>query len=240
MNRRRALTLMGTVGLTGLAGCLGEDGNFEYTASAAMIPDASEAGYQADGPKAIEINETIEAAGASREVHIKTWSAAYADQDTQAGVLLFSTPDVSLAGMSANPLARLSGADLIVRVLNEGLGQAGGDTAIKEIEQEDELTLSVLGEERTAPVFSGVLSAGEGNMSQGGGAEGVDSPLPKSNQDGEIPIKLYLLSFTHGEDVLLAVGLHPETADARASIISLFESIDHPVEVSSESTPVQS
>lgn len=232
MNRRRALTAMGTVGLTGLtglAGCLGEDGEFEYTASPAAIPAAAEEGYRADGPESIEIDEPVEVAGVSRNVHIETWSVVYAKEITQTSVFLFSTPEVSLAGMSVNPLARLSGVDLIVRVLNEGLGQAEGDSAISEIEQEDELTLSVLGEERTAPVFSGVLDIGNGNAPQGG-PEGVDTPLPESTEDGKIPVRLYLLSFTHEEDVLLSVGFHPEMADAREDIVSLMESIEHPVE----------
>ena len=236
MHRRRALALIGGVGLAGVAGCLGEDGNFEFAASPAAIPAATEAGYRAEGPTAMGINETVEVAGASRDINVETWSAVYNSPETQSSVFLFSTPDVSVGGVSANPLARLSGVDLIVRVLEEGLGQAQGDAAIEEIEQEDELTLSVLGDDRNVPVFSAVLETGTGGRSgsQQSGA-GFDAA-----QNGQVPIRLYLLSFPHAagenEDVLLSIGLHPQAVDAQASVVSLLESIEHPVEAAGEPT----
>ena len=137
-------------------------------------------------------------------------------------MLLFSTPDISVAGFSVNPLARLSGADLIARLVDEGLARTDGDFAVSEVEQEDEVTLSILGEERTVPIFSAVVEA-EG--SQGAPIEGAEN--------GEIPVRLYLLSTTHQEDVLLAVGFHPEPIDASEDIQSLLEGIEHPVESAS-------
>ncbi|WP_253736270.1 DUF6517 family protein [Halohasta salina] len=231
MHRRRVLALLGGIGTVGMAGCLGEDGNFEFTAAPAAIPTAAEAGYEAEGPDAMGINETVEVGGVERDVDIETWSVAYNNPESQSSIFLFSTPDVSFAGVSANPLARLSGADLIVRVLEEGLGQSQGDAAIEELEQEDELTLSVLGEERSAPVFSAVLDTGTdgGAGSQQSGGSGFDAA-----QNGEIPIRLYLLSFTHSagesDDVLLSIGLHPQAVEAEAEMVSQLEAIDHPVE----------
>jgi hypothetical protein len=179
-------------------------------------------GYEANGPEAIEINETIEVGGLSRDVNVTTWSSAYASEDEQASMFLFSTPNVEFAGQSLNPLARLSGADLIARIIDEGLGRAGGDMAVKEIEEQEEISLTVLEGDRAVQVFTAVLETG--NTGSAGGIEGVES--------GEIPIQLYLLSITHGDDVLLAVGFHPETVDASDDIQSLMEGIEHPVEAS--------
>lgn len=220
MNRRRALTLIGTVGLTGIAGCVGENGKIQAAASPAEIPEGDRAGYEANGPEAIKIDRPIEVGGISRDVDITTWTAAYASPDGQASVFLVSTPDIKVAGQSLNPLARLSGADLIARVVDEGLGRAGGDLSLKEIEQQDEIAVTTLGSERTVQLFSAVLETG--NTGSVGGIEGA--------QSGEIPINLYLLSITHGEDVLLAVGFHPEGVDASEDILSLIEGIEHPVE----------
>lgn len=236
MHRRRLLALLGGIGTASMAGCLGEDGNLEFTAAPAAIPSAAEAGYEAEGPEAMAIDESLEIGGVERDVNVETWSVAYNNPGNQSSIFLFSTPDVSFAGVSANPLARLSGADLIVRVLEEGLGQSQGDAAIEELEQEDELTLSVLGEDRTAPVFSGVLETGsDGGPQSGQGNGGFDAA-----QDGEVPIRLYLLSFTHtageNDDVLLSIGLHPQAVDAEAEIVSALEAIEHPVEVDDEST----
>jgi len=230
MDRRRALTLIGGVGLTGVAGCVGDDGGIDATASAATIPKGQRQGYEADGPEAIEINETIEVSGVSRDVSVSTWSVTYSAPADQTAMFLFSTPNVEALGVSVNPLARLSGADLIVRLLNEGLGRAGEDMAVEGVEQETELTAAVLGEERTIPVFSATLDTGSS-----GSASGIEG-----EQNGEVEIRLYLLSITHEEDVLLAVGFHPESVSASDDITSLMGSIEHPVEVDAESTTISS
>jgi hypothetical protein len=124
-------------------------------------------GYEADGPEAIEINETIEVSGVSRDVSVSTWSVTYSAPADQTAMFLFSTPNVEALGVSVNPLARLSGADLIVRLLNEGLGRAGEDMAVEGVEQETELTAAVLGEERTIPVFSATLDTGSSGSASG-------------------------------------------------------------------------
>jgi len=240
MNRRRALAVLGTVGLTGVAGCLGEE--MEYAADPAVIPDATAQGYEEDGPEEIEFDETIEAAGIEQDVHIRTWTASYADPDDETVVFLASTPDVSVAGVSVNPLARLSGADLIARVLDQGLGSADAEGGIQDIESEGEHELTVLDEERTLQEFSAVFEAEDAEQ---------------AGEDGEIPITLYVLSFSHEEDVILSVGFHPdmeqlademdddslegvdadlvdgaedETDETGEEIRSLMEAIEHPAE----------
>lgn len=218
MNRRRALSVLGTVGLTGVAGCLGDEG-FEYVAEQAVVPDAESRGYEVDGPEDIEFEETLEIGGVSQDIHLRTWSVAYASPEDEASLYVFSTPDVSVAGISANPLARLSGADLIVRVLNEGIGEADADGGIQDIEAEDELELTVLGETREITVFSAVFKMEDGELPMESEA---------ASGDGEIPVRLYVLSFSHEDDVILSVGLYPELVDASGEIQSLMESIEHP------------
>lgn len=226
MNRRRALTVIGTVTVTGLAGCVGgEDGTISGSASAAEIPDGDREGYEADGPEKIALNETIEVSGVSRDVDLQMWSAAYAKTENQTGVFLVSTPDVKVAGVSANPLTRLSGADLITRVADEGLARTDTDLDVKEIEKEEETNIDVLGEERTVSVFSALLDLGESDGS--GEIEG--------SEGGEVPILLYVISMTHEEDVLLSVGFHPEPVEAREEITSMMGAIEHPVEAESDS-----
>lgn len=220
MNRRRALTLIGTVGATGLAGCIGEDGTVTASASPAEIPEGSRAGFQATGPEAIKIDRPVEFAGISRDVDITTWSSAYTSSDGQTSLFLVSTPNIKVAGQSLNPLTRLSGADLVARLVDEGLARAGGDMAVKEIEEQEEITVTVLGGERTVQVFSAILETD--NTGSVGGIEGAEN--------GEIPIVLYLLSVTHQEDVLLSVGFHPEGVDTGEDIQNLMANIEHPVE----------
>ena len=220
MNRRRALAVIGTVGMGGVAGCLGEEG-FEYVAEPAVVSGAVDRGYEVEGPEQLEFNETIEAGGIEQDVHIRTWSATYASPDDEASLFLFSTPDVSVAGISANPLARLSGADLIARVLNEGLGGADSEGGIQDIEAEDEIELTVLGEPRTVQLFSAVFET-----------DGADIPseAQAAGEDDGIPILLYVLSISHEDDVILSVGLHPEMIEAGDDIQALMEAIEHPAQ----------
>ena len=178
MNRRRALAVIGTVGMGGVAGCLGEEG-FEYVAEPAVVSGAVDRGYEVEGPEQLEFNETIEAGGIEQDVHIRTWSATYASPDDEASLFLFSTPDVSVAGISANPLARLSGADLIARVLNEGLGGADSEGGIQDIEAEDEIELAVLGEPRTVQLFSAVFETDDADIPSEAQAAGEDDGIPK-------------------------------------------------------------
>lgn len=230
MNRRRALAVLGTISVGGLAGCLGEE--MEYTASPARIPGATDQGYEEDGPQDIEFDETLELGGVEQDVHIRTWSAGYADQDSETVVFVFSTPDVSVAGISANPLARLSGADLIARVIDEGLGAADFEGGIRDIELEDERDVTVLGDSRELQVFSAIFETDDAEL---------------GGQDGEVPIRLYLLSFVHEDDVILSVGLQPDMGEiaeemngeglgdeaneeAADEIQSLMEGIEHPAE----------
>ena len=218
MNRRRALGVIGTVGVGGMAGCLGEEG-FEYVAEPAVVPSAADRGYEVEGPEELEFNETLEAGGVSQDVHIRTWSATYVSPDDEASLFLFSTPDVSVAGVSANPLARLSGADLIARVLNEGLGGGEGDGGIRDIEPDGETELTVLGEPRAVQLFSAVFDVDEGEI-----------PSEAQTDDGGVPIRLYVLSVSHEDDVILSVGLHPEIIEAGDDIQALMEAIEHPAQ----------
>lgn len=234
MNRRQMLAVVGSIGMGGIAGCLGEDG-IEGDAQPAVIPNAQAQGYEEDGPQEIEIDETIELGGIEQDVYIRTWSAAYANPDSEAVVYVISTPDISIAGISANPLARLGGADLIARVIDQGLGAADVDGGIQDIESEGERELTVLGEQRTVEEFSAVFETNDGGA---------------ADENSEIPIRLYLLSFVHEDDVILSVGFHPdmdeivgemdesdlfddgdvEMGETATEIESLMEGIEHPAE----------
>ena len=220
MYRRQVITAIGTVGIAGLAGCSGLTGDLEYTAAPATLdPEVAAAeGYDTEGPSVFAITETVEVAGESREVGITTWTTGY-QSDTGPCVVL-STPAVTLAGQSLNPLAQLSGSELITRLLEE----LGGGASTRELEAAGETELSIFGEARTIEEFTGVLETG------GGGA--VPSEL---NSDGGVPIRLYLLSTTHeygdgGSDVIFALGFQPQALVDAETMHALFESLQHPVE----------
>ncbi len=218
MNRRQILVAAGTVGIAGLAGCAaGEDGVYEATAEPAAVPDdvVASVGYQSEGPDPFEIDETIEALGVSQEVKVTTWTASYSADERV--LIVLSTPDVSVAGQSLNPLARLSGADLISRLLDESLNRLGdGEASLRDIESAGETPVTVLGEEAAVEEFTAVLET-EGT---------VDVDGEQVETEGT-PVRIYLLSVTHEDDVVFAVGFHPQHVDAGEELYELIEAIEH-------------
>jgi len=220
MYRRQVITAISAVGVAGLAGCSGLTGDLEYTAAPATLDPrvATGEGYDTAGPSMFAINETVAVAGESREVGITTWTTGY-QSDTGPCVVL-STPDVTLAGQSLNPLAQLSGSELITRLLEE----LGGGTSIRDLEAAGKTELSIFGAPRTVEEFTGVLEIG--------GGSGMPSEL---SSDGGVPIRLYLLSTTHEygdgqSDVIFTLAFQPQALVDTETMYALFESLQHPVE----------
>ncbi|TQQ83397.1 hypothetical protein EGH24_00970 [Halonotius terrestris] len=237
MYRREVLTAAGAVGLVGLAGCSGLTGDLDYTAAPATLDSsvANDAGYETEGPEAIEITEQFELGGETREVAITTWTTGY-ESETGPFIVL-STPNVTVAGQSVNPLARLSGSELISRLLQE----AGGEDAISEIEPAGETAVTVFDQSATIEEFTGVLQT-SGDIEMAGGSDGSDGSATGDGAatGGEIPIRLYLTSIIHeygdgNSDVVFTLGIHPQDAMDSETIYSLVESLQHPVDPPSDS-----
>ncbi len=44
----------------------------------------------------------------------------------------------------------------------------------------------------------------------------------------DVPVFLYVATVQHEEDVVALVGIHPTAVDARNSVLSLMEQVEHP------------
>jgi len=225
MQRRTFITAVGTAGLMGLAGCSGVTGDLDFTAKPATVEQAvaADAGYELQETTPIEINESVDVAGETREINITTWTSGY--QSDTGPFIVLSTPNVEIAGQSLNPLARLSGSELVGRLLEE----AGGGDAISDLEPAGETEITVFGESATVEEFTATLQASAGSGGESGGN------LPAGAENGELPIRLYLLSVTHeggddNSDVVFALTFHPQERGDPETIYTLFESLQHPVE----------
>lgn len=226
MQRRTFITAVGTAGLVGLAGCSGGiPDDLEFTAEPATVEQAvaTDAGYEPQETTPLELNESIDVAGETREINITTWTTGY--QSDTGPFIVLSTPNVEIAGQSLNPLARLSGSELIGRLLEE----AGGGDAISDLEPAGETEITVFDESATVEEFTATLQASAGSGSGSGGGD-----LPAAAENGEIPIRLYLLSVTHetgtdSSDVVFALTFHPQEGGDPETVYTLFESLQHPV-----------
>lgn len=200
MNPRMVVALV-TVVL--LAGCTG--GAFSYSASPATVDEAAaeDAGYVGEGPEEFTINESVEVAGLSRDVQATTWTAGYSDDEIGASLIVASTPDASVAGQSVNPLSRLSGKDLLERVVQEAGDAEGVDVDDLEVVQRE--NRQILGVETEVTTFA---------------------TTTRTNGE-EVPVRIHLASVSHEGDVVVLVGVHPEAVDERETQLTLMESAEH-------------
>ncbi|WP_430505248.1 DUF6517 family protein [Haloparvum sp. PAK95] len=197
----RAIAALAVVVL--LAGCTG--GALSFAASPATVDEAAldEANYTGQAPEQVTINETVEVAGMSKQVSATTWTASYAANDTPATLVVASTPDATVAGQSVNPIARLTGKELLQRVAQEIGNRDQVDLEDVEVVQRE--NREILGTQTEVTTFA----------------------TTASTEQGDVPIRIHLASVSHQGDAVVLVGVHPEEVDERSTQLTLMESVDH-------------
>lgn len=197
----RAIAALAVVVL--LAGCTG--GALSFSASPASVDEAAleSANYTGQAPEQVTVNETVEVAGVSRQVTATTWTASYAANDTPATLVVASTPDATVAGQSVNPIARLTGKELLQRVAQE-IGNSD-QVDLEDVEVVQRENREILGQETEVTTFA----------------------TTASTEQGDVPIRVHLASVSHEGDVVVLVGVHPEAVDERSTQLTLMEAAEH-------------
>ena len=222
MHRRELIAAVAASTTVAVAGCVGdEDGNYSFDAEPAHIPAAAaaEAGYDGEEPEAFTLQEEFDIAGVNAQVSATTWAAGYENSDNGSALFVASTPDASVAGQSVNPLVRAGDAELIRRLLeqvdNQGMGGDDAEIDADEIESHGSETRTILGQEVEVSVLETTVDAG---VERGDG---------DSDEIEDVPIYLYVATIQHRDDVVVLVGVHPVSVDARDPLLSLMEQVEH-------------
>ncbi|MFO8115878.1 MAG: DUF6517 family protein [Halorubrum sp.] len=223
MHRRGLLAAIAASTSVAVAGCTGgDDGSYEYDADPARIPSeaASEAGYEGEEPESFTIEQEFDVAGANAKVSATTWVAGYENAENGSALFVASTPNASVGGQSVNPLVRADDVELIRRLLEQvnerGMGGEGGDVEAEDIEPRGSETRTVLGQEVEVSILETTIDAEAGaGDDQNGSVE-------------DVPVFLYLATVQHEDDVIALIGIHPTAVDARDSVLSLMEQVEHP------------
>jgi len=223
MHRRGLLAAIAASTSVAVAGCTGgEDGSYEYDAEPARIPSeaASAAGYEGEEPESFTIEQEFEVAGANAKVSATTWVAGYENQDNGSALFVASTPNASVGGQSVNPLVRADDAELIRRLLEQanerGIGGDGTEVQADDIESRGSETRTVLDQEVEVSILETTIDAE------------VDAGDGQSGSVEDVPVFLYVATVQHEGDVIALIGVHPTAVDARDSVISLMEQVEHP------------
>lgn len=211
---RRALAVLGLVTLVTLSGCALLTGDtLEFSATKATVSDSAtaEAGYEEVSVEPRTINQSFTVADQERDVRVTNWVATY-ERDLVVGttpapgtVAVLSTPEISIAGQTLNPIGSMSDRELLDRLLEE----EGG---ISDVTHDGTRTATVLGTETEVEMYQGTVEY-EGQ---------------------QVDVTIHLTRVNHGGDYVVALGLHPAAMNAdQAGIDTMLTGIEHEEETQS-------
>lgn len=205
---RRLLAVLALTGLIALSGCALITGEtIEFSAQPATVSEdaQSSAGYDLVGVEARTVNRTVDVIGMERTVratnHVATYERdlAVATSGAVGTVAVVSTPQMSVAGQSVNPVGSMGPRQLLTTV---SAGQGG----LSEVERRGNRTTTVLDRNATVTVF--------------------DATTTYAGQ--EVDVNVHVLRVDHGGDHVIALAVHPTLISAeQAGVDAMFEGIDH-------------
>lgn len=165
-----------------------------------------EAGYETLGEEQMTVNRSFTVAGQTRNVSVTNHVAAYGrvvelgplSTEPYARVTVLATPGVEVAGRTLNPVGELSNRELATRLQSQY-------DSIEDVSPAGNRTVEILGEDRTVSRFDATTTAA-----------GV-----------ELDLLLHVTKFRHGEDFVVAVGVHPARLDGEGDRVrTMFRGIE--------------
>lgn len=205
---RRILAVLALAALITLSGCAFlTGGTLEFTAGQASVSeDAQEAAqYEHVEFDTQAVNRTVEALGQERTVkatnHIATYERDLAVTTTDAvgTVILVSTPQMSVAGQSVNPVGSMGPRQLLETV-------TAGQNGFSDVSESGNRTMTVLGEDATVTVFDATTEYG---------GQSVD-------------VTVHLVRVAHEDDYVIGLAVHPSVMTAeQAGVDTMFAGIEH-------------
>lgn len=215
---RQGIVLVAIAALAATAGCTGlllGDG-LQEEAEPARVGDAAlqDSSFTLEQTDTLEIDRNVSAAGQERRIQATNHAAVYTRNasspvgDVQlAGFVVVSTPAFEVAGQAVNPIASMSNEELVERFQSQLESQTGGD--VRDVRIVDHRTETVLGSNTNVTTFA----------------------AETTRQGQEITLDVHVTKVRHQDDVVVAIGAHPEALEHVSSEISeLMRGVEHPAE----------
>jgi hypothetical protein len=260
---RRGLSAVALVVLVASSGCLGPLVDARATPATVPEGPAAEAGYLEANVTAVPMRFQVLPAPLPGEAVVTSCVAGYlpaselrargpegslAGTDTASGsdeaappavrnltfVLLVSSPNAAVAGVSVNPLAHAERADLLVTLfaLLREQGSPYGIPVPADLQSVEATEVRMLGAETDLTTYEAGLSpAALANLAANGSAsqDGTATPTPGPDADLEnVSVRFHVASVEHGGDVVAFVGISGTDPAARGRLAALAPSIRHP------------
>lgn len=191
----------------GCSGLLGEDQSFEASEIGVSNDTLSETGFAGAEEREYTFNETIEFDGNETRVSITSRLAGYEKSyDNGTGyVVALASPQSQIAGIDANPLGSADKERIVTEAISRS-GEAGIDVSEDDIQVVGSQSTTVLDTEANVTTFEATIE----------------------RSGSEVDVRIHATRLEHGGDHVIAVGMHPASADDGASdVIAMFEGIEH-------------
>jgi len=191
----------------GCSGFLGEDQSFEASEISVSDDALSEAGYESAEDREYTFNETAEIDGNETEVSITNDLAGYEKAyDNGSGYFIaFATPKSTIAGIDANPLGSADKSRIVAEAISRS-SEAGVDVSQDDLQVARSQSVTVLDTEANVTTFEATIE----------------------RSGSEVDVLIHATRIEHGDDHVIAVGLHPTSADGGESdVIAMLEGIEH-------------
>jgi len=191
----------------GCSGFLGEDQSFEASEISVSDDALSEAGYESAEDREYTFNETTGTDGNETEVSITNNLAGYEKAyDNGSGYFIaFATPKSTIAGIDANPLGSADKERIVAEAISRS-SEAGVDVSQDDLQVARSQSVTVLDTEANVTTFEATIE----------------------RSGSEVDVLIHATRIEHGDDHVIAVGLHPTSADGGESdVIAMLEGIEH-------------
>ena len=205
----RGILLAVLVLTAGCSGLLGEDQTFEATEISVSDDALEETGYESAEEPEHTFSETV---GNDTQVNITSHLSEYeTEYDNGSGYFLaLASPkaDVGGIGIDANPLGEYDKKRLVAEATSRS-GEVDINVDEDDLQTVENTTVTVLDTDATVTTY--------------------ESTVERSGS--EVDALIHATRLEHGDDHVIAVGVHPKAAgDGQSDIIRLFEGIEHDVE----------
>jgi hypothetical protein len=213
MTRRRVAVGLALVALVATSGCIGfltgsESLTFDSDPVAVSGDAQDESGYDEVRRGTENVTREFEVAGQTREVEVRNHQAEYSrtvsvptvGEQEFARFTVLSTPKVEIAGETFNPVGDWDNRELALRLQQEY------DT-IENVREEDERTVTVLGNETTVTRFRADAQTEAGQS---------------------VEVFIDVTQVGDGDDFVVAVAVYPTELDGETDRVdTLLEGVQH-------------
>jgi hypothetical protein len=174
-----------------------------------------------------------------RDVTVYVWVSGYsrtvehdAGGNDTAGLLVVSSPNERVEGQSVNPFVHLSNRELVAQlfdlVVEAGTATGQNVTDVASLEEAGVSERTVLGRSVEVVTYTATVEIAAPTPTEPTGEASSADATPAA-VTGTKTLFVHLMVVEHGDDVVLALGIHGDGMDEGATMAALMEAIEHDV-----------